>query len=158
MSEHIHHAENSSGSQCTACQMSLIEQTIKATTSRPHTFRFISPLETGQSGIPNPCTSCHAGKSNDWAIQPLRRGREFRLGELRIEPHGRLNRDRSGMSKPSQAISADLRLPLVRQLDRGDARRTPARDRSVAIKYHFVSGIFSKTSAAISDRERCLRR
>jgi hypothetical protein len=72
VSEHTYHAEIGSGSQWTACQMSLIEQTIKAPTSRPHTFRFISPLETGQSGLPNPCTSCHAGKSNAWPTNALR--------------------------------------------------------------------------------------
>jgi hypothetical protein len=88
---------------------------------------------------------------------PSGNGRSFRLGELRIEPHGRLNRDRSGMSKPPQAISADFAASACSATGRGDAR-TPARDRSAAIKFHFISGIFSKTSAAISDRERCLRR
>jgi len=52
--------------------MPLIEQTIKDSYVAAHTFRFISPLETEQSGIPNPCTSCHAGKSNAWAINALR--------------------------------------------------------------------------------------
>jgi hypothetical protein len=134
------------------------EQTIKAPTSRPHTFRFISLLEPDSREFPT--LARHATPENRMPGRstPSGNGRAFRLGELQIEPHGRLNRDRSGMSKPPQAINADLRLPLVRQLDGGDARRTPARDRSVAIKFHFVSGIFSKTSAAISDRERCLRR
>ena len=133
------------------------EQTIKAPTSRPHTFRFISLLEPDSREFPT--LARHATPENRMLGRstPSGNGRAFRLGELRIEPHGRLNRDRSGMSKPPQAINADLRL-LVRQLGGGDARRTPARDRSVAIKFHFVSGIFSKTSAAISDRERCLRR
>jgi hypothetical protein len=43
--------------------MPLIEQTVKDNYVAAHTFRFISPLETEQSGIPNPCTSCHADKS-----------------------------------------------------------------------------------------------
>jgi predicted CXXCH cytochrome family protein len=73
VSGHTHHAENSTGSQCTACHMPLIEQTIKDSHVAAHTFRFISPVETEQSGIPNPCTSCHAGKSNAWAIEALRR-------------------------------------------------------------------------------------
>jgi hypothetical protein len=37
-----------------------------------HTTPFISPVKTEQSGIPNPCTSCHAEKSNAWAINALR--------------------------------------------------------------------------------------
>jgi hypothetical protein len=145
-------------SQCTACQMSLIEQTIKAPTSRSirsDSFRLSKP-----DSREFPTLARHATPENRMPGRstPSGNGRAFRLGELRIDPHGRLNRDRTGMSKPRQAINADLRLPLVRQLDGGDARRTPARDRSVAIKSHFASGIFSKTSAAISDRERCLRR
>jgi predicted CXXCH cytochrome family protein len=72
VSEHTHHAANSPGSQCTACHMPLIEQTIKDNYVAAHTFRFISPLETDQSGIPNPCTSCHADKTTKWALAQLR--------------------------------------------------------------------------------------
>jgi predicted CXXCH cytochrome family protein len=72
VSEHTHHAETSAGSQCTACHMPKIEQTIADTFLGSHTFRFISPRETAQFGIPNPCTSCHKDKSNDWALAQLR--------------------------------------------------------------------------------------
>jgi len=37
-----------------------------------HTFRFISPQLTKQFAIPNPCNSCHADKSPDWALEQLR--------------------------------------------------------------------------------------
>jgi predicted CXXCH cytochrome family protein len=70
--EHTHHAEKSAGSQCVACHMPKIEQTIKDNFVSAHTFRFISPAESEQSGIPNPCTSCHEGKSNAWANDQLR--------------------------------------------------------------------------------------
>jgi predicted CXXCH cytochrome family protein len=73
VSEHTHHAGNSAGSQCTACHMPRIEQTIKDNYVAAHTFRFITPDDTERSGIPNPCTSCHKGKSNDWARQELAR-------------------------------------------------------------------------------------
>jgi predicted CXXCH cytochrome family protein len=72
VSQHTHHAEGSAGSQCTACHMPRIEQTIKDNFVRSHTFRFISPIETEQSGIPNPCTSCHTDRSNEWALKELR--------------------------------------------------------------------------------------
>jgi hypothetical protein len=72
VSGHTHHAENSAGSQCIACHMPHIEQTIKGNYVAAHTFRFITPTETEQSGIPNPCTSFHAGKSNAWAEKELR--------------------------------------------------------------------------------------
>jgi len=71
VSQHTHHAANSAGSQCTACHMPRIEQTIKDNYVAAHTFRFITPQETEDSGIPNPCTSCHKEKSNSWARQEL---------------------------------------------------------------------------------------
>lgn len=40
---------------------------------RVRTFRFISPIDTEQSNIPNPCTSCHTDKANTWAIIELRK-------------------------------------------------------------------------------------
>jgi predicted CXXCH cytochrome family protein len=71
VSQHTHHAANSAGSQCVACHMPRIEQTIKDNYVAAHTFRFITPQQTEQSGIPNPCTSCHTGKSPQWAKQEL---------------------------------------------------------------------------------------
>lgn len=71
VSEHTHHAANSTGSQCTACHMPRIEQTIKDNYVAAHTFRFITPDETERSGIPNPCTSCHKDRSIEWARKEL---------------------------------------------------------------------------------------
>lgn len=72
VSEHTHHAEGSKGSQCIACHMPLIEQTIKGSYVASHTFRFITPVLTEQSGVPNPCTSCHTDKDNAWAAKELK--------------------------------------------------------------------------------------
>jgi hypothetical protein len=52
--------------------MPLIEQTVKDNYVAAQTFRFISPLATEQSGIPNPCTSCHTDKTTKWALDQLR--------------------------------------------------------------------------------------
>jgi predicted CXXCH cytochrome family protein len=71
VSQHTHHAEGSAGSQCVACHMPNIEQTIKDNYVHAHTFRFITPGEMEQSGIPNPCTSCHTDKSTSWAKEQL---------------------------------------------------------------------------------------
>ncbi|MES2390657.1 MAG: cytochrome c3 family protein [Acidobacteriota bacterium] len=68
---HTHHAEGSKGSECVACHMPRIEQTIKDNYVHAHTFRFITPGLTESSGVPNPCTSCHAGKTNAWATKEL---------------------------------------------------------------------------------------
>jgi predicted CXXCH cytochrome family protein len=70
--EHTHHAPDSPGSECVACHMPHIEQTIKDNYVAAHTFRFITPTETERSGIPNPCTTCHTDKSNSWAIKELK--------------------------------------------------------------------------------------
>jgi predicted CXXCH cytochrome family protein len=72
ISEHTHHAANSAGSQCTSCHMPKIDQTLGNNFVSSHTFRFISPELTAQFGIPNPCTSCHKDKSNDWALSQLK--------------------------------------------------------------------------------------
>jgi len=40
-----------------------IEQTLSEDFVRAHTFRFITPAETEQYKIPNPCTSCHTDKT-----------------------------------------------------------------------------------------------
>ncbi|MGA8089522.1 MAG: cytochrome c3 family protein [Terracidiphilus sp.] len=72
VNEHTHHAAKSAGSECTACHMPKIAQTLGNNDVSSHTFRFISPRLTQQFGIPNPCTSCHTGKSNEWAIAQLK--------------------------------------------------------------------------------------
>lgn len=73
VSDHTHHAEGSAGSQCVACHMPLIEHTLTDNFVAAHTFRFITPEETMQSGIPNPCTSCHKDKTLAWANDELRK-------------------------------------------------------------------------------------
>jgi predicted CXXCH cytochrome family protein len=77
LEEHTHHKSGSPGSQCIACHMPKIEtEGVPATFVRAHTFRFISPAMTEQYQIPNPCISCHADKTNSWALNAMRRWRE----------------------------------------------------------------------------------
>jgi predicted CXXCH cytochrome family protein len=75
--QHTHHRAGSTGSECVACHMPAIEQTIGDVMVRSHTFRFITPALTETSKIPNPCTSCHKDKSNAWASERLRSWPEF---------------------------------------------------------------------------------
>jgi len=71
--EHTHHKSGSLGSDCVACHMPKIEtEGIAGVNVHSHTFRFITPAMTEKYGIPNPCTSCHAGKSTAWAAAALR--------------------------------------------------------------------------------------
>jgi predicted CXXCH cytochrome family protein len=71
ISAHTHHKPDSAGSQCIACHMPLIEETLKDVKVHAHTFRFITPAATKALDIPNPCTLCHKDKSGDWAEQAL---------------------------------------------------------------------------------------
>jgi hypothetical protein len=43
---HTHHAAGSAGSECVACHMPKIEQTIADVDARAHTFKFITPAES----------------------------------------------------------------------------------------------------------------
>jgi predicted CXXCH cytochrome family protein len=68
---HTHHPLGSSGSQCVACHMPKIEQTIANVNVRSHTFRFVTPTDTDVLHIPNACNACHTDKSTAWATQAL---------------------------------------------------------------------------------------
>ena len=72
LEEHTHHARGSAGSDCVACHMPKIAQTIANVNVRSHTFAFITPTMTDELKIPNPCTGCHADKSTGWAREALR--------------------------------------------------------------------------------------
>lgn len=68
---HTHHGIDSAGSQCVACHMPRIEQTLGKVMVHAHTFRFITPAETESLGIPNACNLCHTDKTTDWAKAAL---------------------------------------------------------------------------------------
>ncbi len=69
---HTHHRADSPGSDCVACHMPKIATELADVNVRSHTFAFISPTMTDKYKIPNPCTTCHADKSTDWARQALK--------------------------------------------------------------------------------------
>jgi predicted CXXCH cytochrome family protein len=69
---HTHHAKESAGSDCIACHMPKIEQTIADVNVRSHTFAFITPTMTKDLKIPNACTACHTDRSAEWAGEALR--------------------------------------------------------------------------------------
>ncbi len=72
LTEHTHHKEGSAGSECIACHMPKIEQTLGTTMVRAHTFAFVNPSDTEKYAIPNPCTDCHKDKTTQWAKDALR--------------------------------------------------------------------------------------
>jgi hypothetical protein len=66
-----HILEESAGSECIACHMPKIAQTIADVNVRSHTFRFVSPAMTEALHIPNACNMCHSDKSTAWATEAL---------------------------------------------------------------------------------------
>jgi predicted CXXCH cytochrome family protein len=73
---HTHHAPGSAGSQCVACHMPKIEQTIADVNVRAHTFKFITPAQSDALKIPNACNLCHADKTTAWATEALKGWRD----------------------------------------------------------------------------------
>ncbi len=72
LEQHTHHQAGSAGSECIACHMPKIAQTIADVNVRSHTFRFISPAMTESLQIPNACNLCHADKTTAWATAALK--------------------------------------------------------------------------------------
>jgi predicted CXXCH cytochrome family protein len=75
--EHTHHNAGSPGSECVACHMPKIEQTIANVNVRSHTFRFITPAATASLKVPSPCASCHEDKPATWVRDTLRTWPQF---------------------------------------------------------------------------------
>jgi predicted CXXCH cytochrome family protein len=71
--DHTHHPRSSAGSECVACHMPKIEQTIADVNVRSHTFKFITPGQTDQEKIPNPCIGCHTDRTTEWARETMKK-------------------------------------------------------------------------------------
>jgi len=69
---HTHHAAGSAGSECIACHMPKIEQTIADVNVRAHTFKFVTPSQSEAMQIPNACNLCHTDKTSAWATDALK--------------------------------------------------------------------------------------
>jgi predicted CXXCH cytochrome family protein len=70
--QHTHHAAGSTGSECIACHMPKIAETLGDVMVRSHTFRFVWPTQTDTMKIPNACNLCHTDKTTAWATAALR--------------------------------------------------------------------------------------
>ena len=72
MEQHTHHKADSPGSECIACHMPKIQQTLPGVNVRSHTFRFVYPATTDTLKTPNACNICHADKSTSWATAAVK--------------------------------------------------------------------------------------
>ena len=69
---HTHHQPGSAGNECVNCHMPRIEQTIADVNVRSHTFKFITPRDTGTLKVPNACGTCHADKPANFAADAMK--------------------------------------------------------------------------------------
>jgi len=72
LEQHTHHKADSAGSECIACHMPKIAQTLGDVNVRSHTFKFVSPAKTESEKIPNACNVCHTDKPTSWAADTLK--------------------------------------------------------------------------------------
>lgn len=77
IAQHTHHKLGSAGSECIACHMPKIAQTLGDVNVRSHTFRFVTPAETEALKIPNACNACHVDKTASWAMDALKTWKDF---------------------------------------------------------------------------------
>lgn len=88
LERHTHHAPASKGSRCIECHMSDVNWRLLVR-RRDHTFAAPVPEMTAKYGVPNGCTTCHDGRTPEWAIAAMnkwygdteRRTRAMRLAD-----------------------------------------------------------------------------
>ncbi|MGO6744742.1 tetratricopeptide repeat protein [Rhizobium ruizarguesonis] len=67
---HTHHQAGSTGAQCANCHMP--ERTyMKVDPRRDHSFVIPRPDLSASLGTPNACTTCHVGRTDDWAAETM---------------------------------------------------------------------------------------
>jgi len=69
-SGHHHHAPDSAAARCVNCHMPS-KTYMRVDERRDHSLRIPRPDLATKLGVPNPCASCHAAKSADWAARAV---------------------------------------------------------------------------------------
>ena len=67
---HHHHQPGSSGAQCVSCHMPE-RLYMSVDLRRDHSFAIPDPWLSASSNAPNACTTCHQGKTDNWAIKAM---------------------------------------------------------------------------------------
>jgi len=69
-SAHHHHQPGSNGAQCVSCHMPE-RLYMSVDLRRDHSFTIPDPRLSASSNAPNACTTCHQGKTDQWAIKAM---------------------------------------------------------------------------------------
>ncbi len=88
LEQHTHHPFRSQGSRCIECHMSDVNWRLLIR-RRDHTFAAPVPEMTAKYGVPNGCTTCHDGRTPEWASATMdlwygdggRRARAMRVAD-----------------------------------------------------------------------------
>jgi len=67
---HHHHAAGSAGAQCAECHMPSRTYMV-VDPRRDHSMRIPRPDLSAALGVPNACSQCHVGRSDQWSIDAL---------------------------------------------------------------------------------------
>jgi len=68
--KHTRHPMRSNGSRCIECHMSDVNWRLLIR-RRDHTFAAPVPEMTAKFGVPNACTTCHEGRTPEWAAKTM---------------------------------------------------------------------------------------
>ncbi len=71
IADHHRHQPGSAGAKCVNCHMPE-RLYMSVDLRRDHSFTIPDPLLSTNSNAPNACTSCHLGKTNNWAAETLK--------------------------------------------------------------------------------------
>ncbi|MGB5560744.1 MAG: tetratricopeptide repeat protein [Sedimenticolaceae bacterium] len=103
--EHHHHPAGSSGSLCVECHMPSRDYMV-VDPRRDHSMRIPRPDLSLALGVPNACSRCHLGRSDQWSLNALEAwyGKDRNPGYQRYAPV--LNAAHEGGAGVAQGLSA----------------------------------------------------
>jgi tetratricopeptide (TPR) repeat protein len=113
--EHHFHPEVSEGARCVSCHMP--ERTYMVVDPRrDHSMQIPRPDRSEALGTPNVCTGCHAGRTNQWAVEQLDAwyGKERASGFQRYAELLAAARDGSSdAGRGLESLMLDRRVPAI---------------------------------------------
>ncbi len=116
-SSHHLHPSDSPGARCVNCHMPA-KNYMQVDSRRDHSFRIPRPDLSNKIQTPNACTSCHQGKTNQWAAEVLHKA----FGPPDLEHYGEaLQAGLSGAINAEEKLSALISDPTQPAIARATA-------------------------------------
>ena len=112
---HHHHPADSTGAQCVECHMPSRTYMV-VDPRRDHSMRIPRPDLSASLGVPNACSQCHVGRSDQWAIDALDKwyGPDRKLGHQRYAAVLQAAREGgAGVAGDLVALAQDRSAPII---------------------------------------------